>query len=175
MKKFILLFFVFFSMSIHAEENTTRPKIGNCWIDAATRYNLDPWLLYSVAWTESNLNPNATNGNTNKTMDIGLMQINSWWLPKLRTMGIEREHLFDPCTSIHVGAWILAHNFARFGFSWKAIGAYNATKEHLQIKYANKVYHNYNWFTKKALEAQMEAVKNGKEIVLENPMAYRRK
>ncbi|HEY6437499.1 MAG TPA: lytic transglycosylase domain-containing protein [Ignavibacteriaceae bacterium] len=156
-----------------AQADDQKP-LSNCWIEAGKRYNLDPWLLYAVAWTESNLDPTATNGNST-TVDIGLMQINSWWLPKLKKMGIEREHLFDPCTSIHVGAWILATNFHRFGFSWKAIGAYNASTEWKQKIYAEKVYRNYNWFTQKALEAQIKAMEKGVELVLENPVTRRRK
>ena len=33
----------------------------NCWVDAGTRYQIDPWLLYSIAQQESSLNPLAVN------------------------------------------------------------------------------------------------------------------
>jgi len=55
------------------------------------------------------------------------MQINSSWLPKLRKYGIGVNELFDPCTSIQVGAWILAQNIQRLGHSWEAVGAYNSS------------------------------------------------
>jgi type IV secretion system protein VirB1 len=42
--------------------------------------------------------------------DIGLMQINSQWLPQLR---IPAEALLDPCTNIRVGTAILSRNYAR--------------------------------------------------------------
>lgn len=42
------------------------------------------------------------------SVDIGLMQINSQWLPKLR---IPADALLDPCTNVRVGAAILARNF----------------------------------------------------------------
>jgi soluble lytic murein transglycosylase-like protein len=113
-----------------------------CWEDAATRYNVNPYLLYAIAKTESSLNPVAYNRNKNGSYDIGLMQINSIWLPTLRKYGLDEKQLLDPCTSIHVGAWILAQNIRRMGNSWDAVGAYNSSKPEIRRKYAAKVYNN---------------------------------
>ncbi|HEY8608101.1 MAG TPA: lytic transglycosylase domain-containing protein [Noviherbaspirillum sp.] len=113
-----------------------------CWEEAGARYGVNPSLLYAIARTESNLNPMARNVNRNGTYDIGLMQINSSWLPVLRRFGMQEEQLWDPCTSIHVGAWVLAQNMDRFGNTWKAVGAYNARNPELQLLYARKVYRN---------------------------------
>ena len=79
-----------------------------CWEQAAERYGVSSELLYAIARTESGLDPQAIGRNRNGSRDIGLMQINSAWLPRLSTHGIAERDLFDPCTSIHVGAWILA-------------------------------------------------------------------
>lgn len=113
-----------------------------CWEEAASRYGVNPYLLYAIARTESGLNPLATNRNKNGSYDIGLMQINSSWLPTLRKYGVDEQQLFDPCTSIHVGAWVLAQNMQRMGNSWEAVGAYNARNPELRMKYAQKVYRN---------------------------------
>lgn len=114
-----------------------------CWEQAGERYGVNPYLLYAIAKTESGLNPAAINrSNKNGSYDIGLMQINSRWLPTLRKHGIEEEQLWDACTSIHVGAWVLAQNMQRLGNSWEAVGAYNARDPELRIKYALKVYRN---------------------------------
>jgi soluble lytic murein transglycosylase-like protein len=113
-----------------------------CWEDAAARYGVNPSVLYAIAKTESGLNPLATNRNKNGSYDIGLMQINSSWLPVLRKYGVLEQQLFDPCTSIHVGAWILAQNMQKLGNSWEAVGAYNARTPELRAKYAQKVERN---------------------------------
>jgi soluble lytic murein transglycosylase-like protein len=114
-----------------------------CWEDAAARYGVNPYVLYAIAKTESNLNPSAINrSNANGTYDIGLMQINSGWLPTLRKHGIDEAQLWDACTNIQVGAWVLAQNMRRMGNSWEAVGAYNARDAQLRIKYALKVYRN---------------------------------
>jgi soluble lytic murein transglycosylase-like protein len=78
--------------------------------------------------------------NRNGSRDIGLMQINSSWLPTLARHGINEHHLFDACTSIHVGAWILAGNVSRLGYTWEAVGAYNARSAPLRRAYAHKVH-----------------------------------
>lgn len=113
-----------------------------CWDEAAKKYGVNPYLLYAIAKTESSLNPKAINRNKNGSYDIGLMQINSNWLPTLRKHGLDEKRLFDPCTSIHVGAWVLAQNMRRLGNSWEAVGAYNAGRPDLRLKYAVKVYKN---------------------------------
>ncbi len=111
-----------------------------CWDEAAARYGLSSHLLYAIARTESSLNPAAVGHNRNGTRDIGLMQINSSWLPALAGHGIAEHHLFDACTSIHVGAWILAGNVARLGYTWDAVGAYNARNPRLRRAYAQRVH-----------------------------------
>lgn len=110
-----------------------------CWDEAATRYSVSPELLYAIARTESDMNPQAIGRNRNGSRDIGLMQINSAWLPALAAHGITERDLFDPCTSIHVGAWILAGNVQRLGYTWDAVGAYNAASPTLRRAYTDKV------------------------------------
>ena len=114
-----------------------------CWDEAGARYQVDSSLLYAIAQTESGMNPLAVGRNRNGSRDIGLMQINSVWLPTLAAYGISERDLFQPCTSIHVGAWLLAHNFQRLGYNWDAVGAYNAVSPELRLAYARKVHRNH--------------------------------
>lgn len=113
-----------------------------CWEDAAARYGVNVQLLYAIAKTESSLNPSAINRNKNGSYDIGLMQINSSWFPTLHKYGISETQLWNPCTNIHVGAWILAQNMHRLGNSWEAVGAYNSSKAAYRLRYAQKVFNN---------------------------------
>ena len=95
------------------------------------------------------MNPVAINRNANGSVDVGLMQINSRWFPHLAAMGIRPGELWDSCTNIHVGAWVLAGYIHQFGYNWKAIGAYNAgpssrpRSEEKRRVYAQRVYHNW--------------------------------
>jgi len=121
----------------------------NCWEAAGFKYGIDPWILYSIANVESSLDPNAVNINNDGTMDHGLMQINDFWLPKLKGFGIGRKDLYDSCTSIYVGAWILNDLIVTYGFKWISIGYYNAgTAKNEKTKrkreqYSALVYRHY--------------------------------
>ncbi|HEJ7043037.1 TPA: type III secretion system invasion protein IagB [Serratia liquefaciens] len=120
---------------------------ANCWNDAAKMFNISPELLYAIAQQESALNPNAVGQNLNGSQDLGLMQINTLHLPRLSKLGISREQLNDPCISILVGASILADMMKRYGYSWEAVGAYNAgtapDRRDLRLRYAEKIHKRY--------------------------------
>lgn len=114
-----------------------------CYEEAGAKYSVDPLLLRAIALTESKENPVAKNINTNGSSDIGVMQINSVWLPKLKAFGIDRLDLLDACQSVHVGAWVVAQNMQRYGRTWRAVGAYNAGSESKRKIYVDKVWKQY--------------------------------
>lgn len=120
-------------------EAATAQQISVCLASAAQKYQLREDLLAAIAQVESGMNPQAVGKNRDGTEDIGLMQINSRWLPVLAEYGIQRGDLFDPCVSVHVGAWILAQNIARHGNTWRAVGAYNAASESKRLAYVQRV------------------------------------
>lgn len=99
-------------------------------------------MLYAIAKQESSLNPSViSRPNKDGSVDIGLMQINDRWLPTLKTrFGISRADLLRSCVNLDVGAWVLYENFKTHGFSWRAIGAYNAKSEDKRLAYVQKVY-----------------------------------
>lgn len=119
-----------------------------CWDQAAHRYGLASELLYAIARVESGLNPKAVNRShvaRTGSYDIGLMQINSQHLAKLARFGISESHLYDACTNLHVGAWLLADSFARHGQSWEAVGAYNAACTRLRGPACQEARARYAW------------------------------
>jgi len=72
-------------LSCVAPPAAANPSAGalpwNACFDAAARhYRLHPALLRAIARQESGMNPRAIGKNTNGTLDLGLMQINTSWL-----------------------------------------------------------------------------------------------
>jgi soluble lytic murein transglycosylase-like protein len=115
------------------------PAPLTCWEQAALRHQVNPHLLVAIAQVESGLRAHAIGRNTNGSIDIGLMQINTLWLPELARHGITARDLLDPCVSVHVGAWVLAQKMRRHGNTWTAVGAYNAGSDVLRERYARRV------------------------------------
>ncbi|MBB4518277.1 soluble lytic murein transglycosylase-like protein [Paraburkholderia fungorum] len=113
---------------------------ADCLDEAAAFQHVSTQLVHAIAQHESGMRADAVNINSNGTQDIGLMQINSSWLPKLARYGIRREDLFNACVNGYVGTWILAANIRQFGPTWKAVGAYNAVSTPKQLIYANAIY-----------------------------------
>lgn len=119
---------------------SARAELNCTWESAAARYGVNPHVLYAIAQQESSLNPRAVNSNGNGSTDFGLTQINSLWLPHLKQFGINAENLMDPCTNLHVGAYILALNVRQHGNTWNAIGAYHSNTPSLRDRYAQSIY-----------------------------------
>lgn len=121
----------------------------NCWDEAGKTYGIDPWLLFAYAKTESSFNPRAINRNKS-SIDMGIMQINSIWLPQLSKFNISKEHLFDSCVSIYVGSWIIRQNINRYGMNYYGLVAYNVGDPRrpgvssIAQNYYKKLSHNYN-------------------------------
>lgn len=123
-----LLLLALFAVSQPCFSETTNSTLDQCFSKASNTYKIDKSILVAIASVESNLNPRAINQNTNGSYDYGIMQINDQWFPKLASYGIGRHNIYEPCVNIHVGAYILATNFASNGINWQSIAMYNVGK-----------------------------------------------
>ena len=107
------------------------------------RYRVPLSLVLAIAHVESRLHPWAVNvagrsyspssreealliiGKARErglSHDIGLMQINNWWLKRL---GISPETAIEPGNNALIGVWILAREIQRHGLTWRAVARYH--------------------------------------------------
>ena len=133
------VFSMFFSLICYCQTAN-----ANCWNEAGLRYNIDPVLLMAIGWQESRGKPNAVgvplkDGN----IALGLMQINTIHLPELKKYGIEREDLFDACTSVMVGAYVLRDCLNSFNQDlWRSVGCYYGGKHSRAYTAMNRYAHS---------------------------------
>ncbi|MBL8481120.1 MAG: lytic transglycosylase domain-containing protein [Rhodocyclaceae bacterium] len=130
-----------------------------CWEAAARRYAVPASLLRAIAQVESSFDARAVRapyaaGNRDGSCDFGMVQINSSWLPRLARAGIGRDDLFDSCTNIQVGAWILSSLISQYGLTWEAVGAYNAGCARLPAAQCSTLRARYAWRVHNALVTQ---------------------
>lgn len=126
----------------------TPSALAQCWSETAQRFGIPAALLYAMANVESNLNPRAINRShlrRTASYDIGLMQINSTHLPALARQGILEADLYSPCTNLLIGAQLLADLFKRYGRTWNAVGAYNASCTQLRGQACTQARTRYAW------------------------------
>jgi soluble lytic murein transglycosylase-like protein len=130
---------LFFAISLSITAHSTLAAADEyCFEEAGTMYHVSPDLLRAISEVESDHNPFAINYNENGTYDFSHMGINSSWA---HVLGMDLWMSIDnPCQASKVGAWVLAQCVQRHGYTWEAIGCYNAKSRHNRIKYAWKIY-----------------------------------
>jgi soluble lytic murein transglycosylase-like protein len=144
MKTFIILI-VLLTMTAQAEEL--------CFKEASRHYNVSESLLRAMAETESGNKQYALNiagtafypkdkdealklMDTKKSFDVGIMQINRWWFDRF---GYSYELGLDACWNIKMGAYILAYEISRHGYTWDAVGRYHSPTEENRQKYIQRL------------------------------------
>jgi soluble lytic murein transglycosylase-like protein len=126
---------------------------GACWERAALESGTTVELLQAIAWVESSMKSQAVNSShlrTTGTRDIGLLGVNT--APNvLRQFGLSESELFDPCTNVRTGSRILKEKFDRFGMTWEAVGAYNASCTRLKGLACRNARTRYAWRVYRAM------------------------
>jgi soluble lytic murein transglycosylase-like protein len=111
-----------------------------CLHETSKRFQLPKKLLRAVLKIE-NGQAGELNINANGTYDIGPMQINSIWLPLFEPYISLEEILYNGCSNLQVGAWILRYNINRAGGNfWKGVGNYHSKTAIHNIRYQSKIF-----------------------------------
>lgn len=112
-------------LSIFISAGATASVDMSCFDKAANDSGVPKDILVAIAKVESGFDGNAIHKNRNGSVDIGVMQINSIYLPLLAEAGISKDDLFIPCVNIHVGARIFKKCMEKHGNTWRAVAEYN--------------------------------------------------
>ena len=131
-------------ISFNANANPKEYFFG-CLSDIESATGIDKKILMAIKIVESgyHLKP-VISKNKNSTVDIGVMQINSLWLPELTKHGIDSELLLDNCINLRVAAWILYRHYQRSRDIWSAVGSYHSRSPKKHQAYLKKVYTAYH-------------------------------
>ena len=118
-----------------------------CVNQAAVRYYVPAKVILSVLKTERG-KPGLASSNTNGTVDLGPMQINSIWLKKIIAYGVSAEKVrFDPCVNVAVGTWILGQYIASSGSYWTGVANYHSHTPIYNHTYQQKIRQQFNALT----------------------------
>lgn len=116
-----------------AANELEHPETAKCIAIAAERFDVPETALWLILDVERGT-VGRVSQNTNGTVDIGPMQINSWWTEpqRLGRFGITyNDILHDRCLNIYVGTWIFAQEYQRERDIVRAIARYHSpTPEH---------------------------------------------
>lgn len=119
--------------------SAVKPVTEFCISQTAKRFSLPEMLLRSILDVESG-KVGELRINKNGTYDMGPMQINSSWLGKFSGYVSKEQIMYNGCTNIQVGAWILRYNIDKAGNFWKGVGNYHSTTKFRHDSYRSKVY-----------------------------------
>lgn len=112
----------------------------DCITQAAQCFQVNPLLIKAIIWHESRNQPQALNINKNKTVDVGIMQINSVHFSSLKSRGIDEQRLRkDSCANVFSGTWILKQKIEQYGYTWDGIGSYHSRTALQREKYVQKI------------------------------------
>ncbi len=119
---------------------SVQPVTEYCITQTAKRFNLPDVVLKAILAVESG-KVGELRINKNGTYDVGPMQVNSSWLPKFKGYITKEQILYNGCTNLQVGAWILKYNISQANNDiWQGIGNYHSKTKDKHEKYKQKVY-----------------------------------
>jgi hypothetical protein len=138
-----LLGIALFSGAVTAMADVT-PVTFRCLEDSASRFGVPLSLMMVVMDTESG-RVGAASVNRDGSRDLGPMQVNTWWIPRLTRMGLtedrteltEEKVRDDGCVNVAVGAWILRSALDEGGGALDALMSYHSRRPERRRIYLN--------------------------------------
>ena len=142
------IFVVLFLSSMLSGSNNQKIKYFEYFQQASRIYSVELRLLLAIAKAESNFKTKARHINASGSVDRGVMQVSSYWIPTLKKYSTAdvAQALYTPKYNIYVGAWILKDCIKSFGVNnWKAVDCYNkgAKKAKNSSAYIDRVWKYY--------------------------------
>lgn len=83
--------------------------------------------------------------NTNGTHDLGPLQVNSFWVPRLAALThrspdqVRTWLINDPCFNVQAARWIFLSGLSMTRDYWKAVGVYHSPTARRQRRYIDSV------------------------------------
>lgn len=120
------------------------PVNPKCIMDASDRFDVPVSMILTILDVEGG-EVGESSRNTNKTHDLGPMQINTCHLGRLKQYGITKTDLIaNGCLNIQVGAFLLKeHLIASGGKRLEAMGRYHSQNEPYKTRYKNRARNAY--------------------------------
>ncbi|WP_298673928.1 lytic transglycosylase domain-containing protein [uncultured Sphingomonas sp.] len=124
----------------HSED----PRVVACVRQAARGHDWLEKTLWGLRYQEAGW-LGAEVANTNGTHDLGPLQINSSWVPRIaRLVGRPEKQVrywlrYDACFNADAARWIFLSALRASGDYWKAVGIYHSPTGWRQRAYAAKV------------------------------------
>lgn len=112
---------------------------ADCFDQAAAYQGVNVNVLRAIAIQENRRCDATIRRNTNGSVDVGCMQINSIHFKELSRHGVFPGDLLDQCRNVFIGAWHYKKMIRKYGNTWLAVGAYHSETPHLRDKYAQSV------------------------------------
>jgi hypothetical protein len=131
---------------VRAADDLAKGTFVKACIDAAARAYSIPSEVLLILLNVENGRLGAVSQNKNDTVDIGPMQVNQIWLPKLAEhWRASREATYralrdEFCANVEGGAWILRQALDEAeGDLWEGIGLYHSHNERHKTDYLRQV------------------------------------
>ena len=118
--------------------------LAACLMMASQTYSVPPAVMVGIMQVEGGRVGQQVL-NTNGSYDLGPMQINTIWVPRLASYWNVDENTAkrwirdDPCTNLGVAAWILRRHMNETGSLPRAIAYYHSRTPSLGYSYKNRV------------------------------------